>query len=194
MKQSRKLICLLFTLVLLAASLSGCQKKVDRAECPFTTITWGNTFDDITELEGDYLETYDSAYKGTTYTYNKEYDGLDGTIKYMFDDKERLVGMAWTYTSDDADDIKSVYNKIHEESEKTLGKSGYNLNSGKNKLNSKLQENQEALNDAGLSSPLADVWYLEGGNVIMNTLITSDVKAVQYTFLHPDVSQEKPNK
>lgn len=194
MKHSRRLICLFFTLVLLAASLAGCQKKATTAECPFTTITWGDTLDDITKLEGDYLETYDSAYKGTTYTYAKEYDGLDGTIKYMFDGKEKLVGMAWTYTSDDADDIISVYNKIHEESEKTLGKSGYNLNSGKNELNTKLQENQEALNAAGMSSPMADVWYLKSGNIIMNTLITNDVKAVQYTFLHPDVSQAKPNK
>lgn len=191
MKQSRKLICFLFTLTLLVASLAGCQKK--EAECPFTTIKWGNTLEDITKLEGDSYETYDSSYDGTTYTYAKEYNGLDGIIKYMFDDKEKLVGIAWTYISDDADDVKAVYGKIHDEAENSLGKSGYNLGSRKEELNSNLQENQEALNNMGMSTPLTDVWYLKGGNVTMNAVITDDVKAVQYSFLHPDVSQADPD-
>ena len=44
---------------------------------------------------------------------------------------------------------------------------------------------------ADMSTP-GDVWYLETGNVSLTAVDTSDVKAVQYTFLHPDVSEEKP--
>ena len=59
------------------------------------------TLDDIQALEGDSGESYDSVYDGTTYTYEKEYDGLKGTIKYMFDDKEKLVCLSWMYETDD---------------------------------------------------------------------------------------------
>lgn len=188
MKQSRRLICLLLTLTLVITVFTGCGKKAETAECPFTTIKWGDTLDDITDLEGDYLETYDSAYKGTTYTYAKEYDGYSGIIKYMFDDKDKLVGMAWTYTAEEADNVTAVYDKLHAEAVEALGESGYSEDMDKNGLNSKLQQNQDTLNASGMSTPLADVWYLKGGNVTLNAVLTNDVKAVQYTFLHPDVS------
>lgn len=170
----------------------GVPEKETEAECPFTTIKWGATLDDITKLEGDYLETYDSSYKGTTYTYNKKFGDLDGIIKYMFDDKDKLVGMAWTYVSEDAKDVESVYEKIHTDAEELLGESGYDF--GKEELNKKLQDNEEELNASGMTSTMTDVWYREEGNVTMNAVITEDVKAVQYTFLHPDVSQEDPEK
>ena len=59
-----------------------------------------------------------------------------------------------------------------------LGESGYQLNSEK---------------FAEAASP-NDVWYMESGNVVLTMVDTGEVKALQYTFLHPDVSQEKPEK
>lgn len=174
MKHTRKFTLLLFIMISFSFLLSGCQKKT--AECPFTTITWGSTLEDITSLEGDSQETYDSIYGGTTYTFPKEYDGLKGTVKYMFDDKEKLVGMSWMYESDDSDDLKEVYDRIHEEAKAALGESGYQLNSDK---------------FAAVATP-TDVWYLESGNVTLTMVDTSEVKALQYTYLHPDVSEEKP--
>lgn len=194
MKKLKRLTCLFFVLTLIVTSMAGCQKKVSQAECPFTTIRWGATLEDIVTLEGESTETYASSYKGTTYTYQKEFNDLDGIVKYMFDDKEKLVGMAWTYVSDDAEDIKAVYEKLHGGIEKTLGKSGFDFGGKQEELNTKLENNQEALNAAGISSPLVDVWYLKGGNVMINAIITNEVKAVQYTYLHPDVSQENPDK
>lgn len=94
MKKTRRLLCLLLALILLVPALSGCQKKAKQPECPFTSIKWGDTLDDVIALEGTSNDTYDSIYKGTTYTYAKEYDGLKGTVKYMFDDHEKLVAMA----------------------------------------------------------------------------------------------------
>ena len=189
MKQIRKIIVLLFALTILVTSVTGCQKK-EAAECPFTTITWGNTLEDIIDLEGESKDTYDSTYKGTTYTYDKEYLGLDGTIKYMFDDKDKLVSIAWMYVSDDAEDVKDVYEKVHTEAESALGESNYQKDMKGNELNSKLQDSQEELNAAGMSTPFTDIWRQEDGNVILSAVLTSDTKAVQYTFLHPDVSQK----
>lgn len=176
MRQASRRILLFFVLIVFIACSSGCQKKT--AACPFTMITWDNTLEDITDLEGDSIETYDSVYDGTTYTFPKEYDGLKGTIKYMFDDREKLVCMAWLYETDDSKDLADVYDKIHGEAEDMLGESGFQFNSER---------------FADLVSP-SDVWYLESGNVILSTVDTNELKILQYTFLHPDVSEEKPQK
>lgn len=176
MKQTSRHLFLFFILTVLTACAVGCQKKT--VTCPFTTITWDNTFDDITELEGDSIDTYDSVYDGTTYTFPKEYDGLDGTIKYMFDDEEKLVCMSWMYETSNSEELADVYNKIHGEAEDMLGESGFEFHSEQ---------------FADLVSP-SDVWYLESGNVILSTVDTNELKILQYTFLHPDVSEEKPQK
>lgn len=174
MKQFRQRTPLFFMLILTAAFIFGCQKK--EVTCPFTTITWGNTLEDIRELEADGGETYDSIYDGTTYSFPKDYDGLTGTIKYMFNGEGRLVSMSWMYEADDSEDLAAVYEKIHGEAEKMLGKSGFKYN----------REELEKVAAPG------DVWYLESGNVILTTVDASDLKALQYTFLHPDVSEDRP--
>lgn len=156
--------------------LSGCQQKT--YTCPFTTITWGNTLEDITALEGNYEESYDSVYGGTTYTFPKEYNELNGTIKYMFDENEKLVCISFMYQCFDSEELNDAYNMLHGEAEDALGKSGYEYNTAQ-------------FADA---APLNDVWYLESGNIVFNTVDTSEVKILQYTFLHPDVSEERPQK
>lgn len=161
-------------LILIAVLTAGCQKS--KNTCPFTDISWGDTLEDITELEGDSSESYDSIYDGTTYTFPKEYIGLKGTIKYTFDDKDRLVGISWMYECSDSEDLRAVYDKIHAEAYESLGESGYKLNSDK---------------FAEMASP-SDVWYLKSGNVILNTVDSSELKALQYTYLHPDVSEDRP--
>ena len=175
MKQLHKHFTLVFALIFSIVFTAGCQKKA--AECPFTTITWENTLEDITELEGSDSDAYDSTvYGGLVYSYPKEYDGLKGTVKYSFDEKDRLVSMAWMYETDDSGDLMDVYEKIHQEAEDMLGKSGFKYNSDR---------------FADLTSP-GDVWYLETGNVILNTIDAEDVKILQYSFLHPDVSEGNP--
>ncbi len=174
MRQANRRIFLFFILAVFAACLGGCQKKA--TSCPFTTIAWEDTLEDITALEGEPAETYDSIYDGTTYTFPKEYGGLKGTVKYMFDDREKLVSMSWMYETDDSDDLAEVYDQLHGEATEMLGESGFQFRSEQ---------------FADLASP-NDVWYLESGNVILSSVDTSEVKAVQYTFKHPDVSEEKP--
>ncbi len=174
MKQLHRLFPFLFVLILFTAFTTGCQKK--GMECPFTTITWENTLEDITALEGSDAKTYDSIYDGITYTFPKEYKGLDGTIKYMFDEENRLVSMSWMYEAKSSDELIEVYEQIHGEAEDRLGKSDFQYNSEQ---------------FADLASP-GDVWYLKTGNVILSTVDTSDAKLLQYTFLHPDVSEENP--
>lgn len=174
MKRFFQPISILFLVILSALFIGGCQKK--EIKCPFTTIVWGNTLEDIKELEGNDGETYDSIYDGTTYAFPKEYDGLAGTVKYMFNGEDKLVSISWMYEAEDSKDLAAVYEKIHGEAEKMLGKSGFKYN----------REELEKVAAPG------DVWYLESGNVVLTTVDASDLKALQYTFLHPDVSEERP--
>ena len=133
MKKLHKLFTLLFALVFCILFTWGCGKKA--AECPFTTITWEHTLEDIQELEGTDSEAYDSTVYGGP-----------------------------------------VYDQIHKEAEDMLGKSGFKYNSDR---------------FSDLASP-GDVWYLETGNVILNTVDAEDIKILQYSFLHPDVSEGNP--
>lgn len=174
MKRSTRYIFMFLLTVSFAVSVFGCHKK--EAACPFTSIVWGNTLQDVIALEGDGGDTYDSIYDGVTYSFPKEYDGLKGTVKYMFDGEEKLVSISWMYEAEDSEDLAAVYEKIHGEAEKMLGKSGFKYN----------REELEKVAAPG------DVWYLESGNVVITTVDASDLKALQYTFLHPDVSEERP--
>lgn len=176
MKLSKRIFTLFCAFLFLLLSTVGCEKKVKKAECPFTTITWENSLADIKELEGEPSETDDSGYGGTAYIYPKTYDGKDGYIYYMFDDKEKLVSLLWVYETSDATEAKEVYDNIHSKTEKELGESGFQYNSEK---------------FANSGTP-GDVWYLDGGNVITSMVTVSQFSVVQYQFLHPDVSSEKP--
>ena len=176
MKLSKKIFSLSCVLLFIFLSTASCEKKITKAECPFTTITWENSLADIKKLEGEPAETDDSGYDGLAYIYPKTYNGKDGYIYYMFDDKEKLVSLLWVYETPDSKDAKEVYEKIHSETEKELGESGFQYNSEK----------------CANSGTPGDVWYLDGGNVITSMVSVSEFSVVQYQFLHPDVSSEKP--
>ena len=84
--------------------------------------------------------------------------------------------MSWMYETDDSEDLEDVYGRLHDEAEAMLGESGFTYNSDK---------------FADLAVP-GDVWYREEGNVIIISVDTQEAKLLQYTFMHPDVSEEKP--
>jgi len=177
MKKLLKYCSLTLLLSLLAFSSAGCEKE--SAKCPFTDAKWGDTLDDLEKLEdGEYTEGGESAYNGTVYEFPKEYEGLDGIIRYSFDAEEKLVAMSWMYETDDSEDLKETYDTLHEGAEKLLGESGFTYNSDK---------------FADAATP-GDVWYREEGNVIIIAVDTDEAKLLQYTFMHPDVSEKRPEK
>ena len=50
---------------------------------------------------------------------------MEGTVKYSFDEENRLVSMAWMYEAKDSEDLAGVYDKLHGQAEDMLGKSGF---------------------------------------------------------------------
>ncbi len=170
MKKTNKFVAslLLLTTVLLSVGCGASQKEV---ACPFTEITWENSLADVQALEGELQDSYYSSYKGTTYVYEKEYLGLKGSIKYMFDDEEKLMSVAWLYLPESKEDMDNVYADLVKQTNKLYGESGF---------------------DSDMTTAKGAVWYLEGGNILIGVMSTGVNEAIQYQFFHPEVSSEKP--
>lgn len=152
--------------VIMIFSAGGCRKSYTDINCPFTDLKWESAVEDMVALEGEVFETYDSIYKGTTYTYPKEYLGMSGTIKYMYDDKGRLCNVSWSYSSDDENDIMEVYRKVCDDTSGALGKS---------------------TTDDGVGN-FCEVWS-GAGTVMANAVITNDAKVMQIAYMSPEVSK-----
>lgn len=159
-----------FTAVALVLLLfvSGCSsdKLSDVAAAPFTKVVWGASPDDVASSYGEALETYDSVYSGTTYTYNGTYQGESGTLKFMFDDKDALKSVAWMQTCSSADELDELYNSIKNEIEEDYG----------------------APESVSGSGTYGDVWYPDDGDIVLSAWSTDELRAVQYAHLHPSVS------
>lgn len=169
---SRRLSLASLILLLIAASLfCGCKKTADVSSylsCPFSAVSWDQDLDALIAAEGEDYTTYKSVYGGTTYTYPKEYQDQPGTIKYMFDDDDELVCVAWAYDgTEDTDSLHELYQKIHDEVVSVYGESG---------------------NSTTKATNYGDVWHLDGGNILISTMVTSGNSALQYAYLSPKVA------
>ena len=171
MKRFTKFIASFLLISSITGSLLGCSSAAKEVDCPFTEITWESSLADVQALEGELQDSYYSSYKGTTYLYEKEYLGLSGTIKYMFDAEENLKSMAWMYLPESKEDLENVYAKLVNQTTTLYGDSGFN---------------------SDMATAKTIVWYLEGGNVLIGVMSTGVNEAIQYQYFHPDVSSEKP--
>lgn len=170
MKRLRKSVILLF-LIAMCLFICSCGRS-KKAECPFTEITWENTLDEVLALEGEPLDSYPSTYSGTTYTFSKDFHDMSGTIKYMFDDNDRLMKYGVDYIFQSQKMIWKMFIKpFVTKLPRRMAESGF---------------------DSDMGTAKGNVWYLESGNIIVGVMSTGVNEAVQYQFLHPDVSNEKP--
>lgn len=171
MKHSNPKSLLLLFLSILTLLLGGCQSaETSKAIAPFSDATWEYTRDDILSYEGENYTTYDSVYGGICYTYPKTYENYQGTIKYMLDEEDRLMCIAWAYSSEDEEELYSLYEFISQ---------------------SVYEQNGDTAYETDKPTNYGNVWRREEGNIILSTMITSDLKALQYAYLHPDVSNNK---
>ena len=168
-KKIHFLSLLIGLLLLCALTACGGEKETEPAlDCPFTDLGWNSTVDDMLSAEGDDYSTYDSLYGGLCYTYPKDYVGLSGTVKYMFNEENKLMSVAWAYSAENADEIASLYETVSTSIIAENGESGYDV--------------------SGVGN-YGGVWYRESGDIILTTMITSENKALQYAYLHPLVSR-----
>ncbi len=163
----RLISILLSTLFLLA--LTGCGNKTAEKEAvPFTALTLEHTLEDMLAKEGEGYESYPSIYEGTTYTYDRNYLEKDGTVKYMYDKDGVLQNIAWTYSCDNAAEIRILFNRLHNEIKTIHGEP---------------TETTPGVNNE------AEIWRSDSGNIILSTVTTSDAKMLQVAYLSPAVSK-----
>lgn len=170
MYQKRFLLLCICSLLIVTAVSCGYSKETPSPVSPFTEIGWEDTSADVIDLEGDNFTTYDSVYGGTCYTFPKEFEGCQGSVKYMFDDKERLMCIAWAYGCQSDEELLALYETINTSLNDTYGESGYSADHPGN---------------------YGNVWYLDSGDIVLTTMITTDNKALQYAYLHPLVSRQE---
>lgn len=160
--------------LLCSCSADNSESSADSAPVtPFCNAGWDETIDSMMAEEGENYQTYPSVYGGTTYTYPKKYLEKSGTVKYMFDAEDKLMSIAWTYGSDNTAELHLLYDTINENTNTTYGASTYNADSSNSVGN------------------FGNVWHREDGDIILSTMITSETKALQYSYLHPSVSNKE---
>lgn len=167
MKQFCSRSLLIFFLTVFVLISGSCRKNdVNLPISPFSDTTWNNTVEDILTYEGDDYTTYNSVYGGLCYTYPKSYENRQGTIKYMLDEEEHLKCIAFTFSAEDEQELFRFYESLEES------------------INAKINFETDKTTNSG------HIWYRKEGNVVLSLMITSDLKALQYSYLHPDVSSK----
>lgn len=164
---NKKKILIIFMAVTALLLCGGCGRQKAVINCPFTELVWDSTTDDMIALEGDGFDTYESIYKGMTYTYPKEYLGKAGMIKYMYDADGKLCNVSWSYTGEAEEELMDVYRAVCDEAAKLHGRS---------------------TNDDGVGN-YCETWITDGGTVMANAVVTNDTKVMQIAYMNPEVSK-----
>ena len=166
----RKLLATAVSMVMVAGVLlTGCGSKKTTQIAPFSEATWETTESDLATLEtGEEGESYPSMYYGQTHTYAKSYLDYDGTVKYMFDDKGALMGLAWTVVAESEAQYQEIYNKLKDTLKKQYGDS----------------------TDRSGTTNAGDAWYTDDGDIILIGSSTDKLKVIQCGYLNPVVSGE----
>ncbi len=166
-------ICTIVVLIILLFILMVCCSKGEEIQAPFSTLTWSATAEDVVALEGSDYKEGEPVYSGDCYTYAHEYKGMTGTLQYMFDEKGRLASVAWLCTSTSLDEIQSLYAKEQAEITEKYGEGGF--------------DSQYASQIGG------DVWYTDGGNIILLMSTVDEYQALQISYVNPRHALAKPN-
>ncbi len=168
MKHNKILTLSLTIITTMSILFTGCGKSSQYVDCPLSDVALGSSAEDVIAAEGDDYETYDSTYGGTTYKYDKKYAGADGTIKYMCDAEGELVCIAWAYDgTEDPESMTALYDTIRAEVVDKYGES-------------KSSANEDTNN--------GDLWRVDGGSVMIYSMITDSNKALQYSYISSKVS------
>ncbi len=160
-------LSLLLPAAILAFSLFGCgQNSSVSPASPFSDINWDNTIEEIKKYEGSDYTTYASVYGGLCYTYPKAFENHQGTIKYMLDEENRLKSIAFACPFEAEQELYNFYGLLEE------------------------SINAENPNETSQTTNSGHIWYREEGNIVLSLMVTSDLKALQCAYLHPDVSSK----
>lgn len=168
-KNRNRKIIMIITAAVLSLTGMGCGKSQNAANCPFSELSWDSTTEDMIALEGDGYDTYDSIYKGITYTYPCNYLDIPGMVKYMYDDNEILCNISWSYNGVSAEDISKTYDAVCADIEKSFGKGN---------------------DDDGVGNR-SRIWVTDSGTIMVSSVTTNDTNVMQIAFMRKEVSKQQ---
>ncbi|MGN0329993.1 MAG: hypothetical protein ACI4D5_02020 [Kineothrix sp.] len=151
-------------------SACGASEPSSAPPAPFSRALWSSTLQDLRELEQTEYETTASVYGGSSYIFPASYLDYSGKVKYMYDDRDQLVAIAFFYEGSDASQVKELYDKIYPLAARAFGESIHSETAGHNS---------------------GEKWTRKEGNVLLSVLSTQEAHALQYSFLHPSVSHSE---
>lgn len=134
----------------------------------FTDISFETSKEDMLKTEGNPVEEYPSLYGGTVYRFaDKDYLGLNGSVKYMTDDVGKIACIAFLYESDDAEEISKAYENIHSKLVLKYGDSG---------------------NSSITQGNYGDLWYFDDVHIQISAVVTTEYKGLQVSYMDSDYS------
>ena len=167
----KKNLCKLFSMIAISLSIIiSCGQDTTLATiAPFTSAVWDSTLDEISELEGTEYESTVSVYGGYNYIFPKQYLDYDGSIQYMFDDKEKLVGVGWFYIGNNQEDAKTISEALREDTSSRFGEGG-------NLMDSDMYNGYK--------------WELKDRSILLVRFSQNDEYAVQISYISNEVNEK----
>jgi len=147
------------------------ESTIDEAHLPaFTDITFDTSEEEMLKKEGEPSESYPSLYGGTVYVFSDhEFNGVNGSVKYMTDESGNIACISWFYENDDTMDVQARFENIHRGLENKHGESG---------------------NKAEAQGNFGDAWNFDDVHIMLDAVITSDYKGMQLSYLKADYSRK----
>lgn len=145
----------------------GAENKA-QAVAPFSHADWQSTPEQIAALHEENAKTTVSLYGGSSYLFPVTWLEHEGTVKYMYNEKNQLMSIAFYYEADSAESLTALYDRIRSMASQSYGKSITTTN----------QDN------------LGERWIRSEGNIILAAFWNEESCALQYSFLHPEVSRD----
>lgn len=163
-------ISVLFLLVILSLLIfSGCR-NTDKVQtvAPFSEAGWESTPQELSSFHESTPDTTLSVYGGNSYLFPVTWMEQEGTVKYMYDENEQLVSIAFYCEADTLENLTALYDTIRSQAFREFGESIVTTN----------QDN------------VGDRWIRSEGNIILAAFWNEESCALQYSFLHPRISRD----
>lgn len=127
-------LCLLFGLTVgLIISVASCGNPInteaDSNHIPFSDMKWSSNSEDLLKLYGEYSDQYESSYGGPCYVYEGiEYEGIEGNVRYFFDESDTLVCVEFYSNFATAEELDSAFQEEKERLTASYGDSDFQVN------------------------------------------------------------------
>lgn len=169
----KKTVILLAVLLVLTAGSIGGLSLAQTSPFPFTEATWDSSIEDLISLHGcEPSEEYQSNFGGPCYIFrNISYNGLNGFIRYLYNDKNELAEVFFDVNFSSAEKALQAYNDCYNSYFQKYGKSGYSMDE---------------------NGVIGNVWYRNSGNVGIMVSNVLNIHLLRITYASPEISTANP--